>query len=80
MSAILIRGTVVSIDSFRGQSKTDGKPFAIHTCYVVNGSGAPIPLKVMGDPLEIKQGQKIEMEVASQVYKGEVSFRPVQVR
>jgi hypothetical protein len=78
MSAIRIKGKIVSLDKYSGTNKSTGKPFTVHTAYVVNGGGAPQMLKILGDNNPYKVGQELDVEVTCSVYAGDIQFYPVQ--
>ena len=75
MSALTVKGTVISIDNFTHDTKKgkDGQPFQISTHYVVNGGGAPVAVKNMG-PALWKAGDKIDVPVRASVFRNEVNL------
>jgi hypothetical protein len=76
MSALVVKGKIVSIETFTGKSKKTGKEFTVHTCYIVNGSGAPIPLKIMETKCPVNQGAVIEVPVRANLFNNEISYYP----
>jgi len=71
-----MKGTIVSSSAFSGISKASGKKFTIHTNYVVNGGGKPEQLKIAEVENPYKVGQKIEIPVTCEVFRGEAAFYP----
>jgi hypothetical protein len=80
MSAITIKGTIVSIETRRGTSKKTGKPYVMHTAYVVNGGGKPAELVSSDDPAPWKQGEKIDSQVTASSFNNNVTFRQIEAR
>lgn len=73
MSAVIIKGKVVSKSIFNGKSRA-GDPLVIHTLYVVNGGGAPVACTIINQENPYKEGDKIEVGVVPSVFRNEVSF------
>jgi len=74
MAAIRVKGTVVSIDEFKGKRHSDGKDFQVFTNYVVNGGGAPVPVRIVNGPNPFKAGQGIDVPVRVSIYNNEVQY------